>query len=372
MKITIIGGSIAGLCAGIALTCKGYEVDIYERSAASMESRGAGLIVQPDMMNYILEHHITTRELFGVPAFQGQVIDRTGRAVLKYPIEGSFTSWNHLWKHLKAHFPVERYHFSHPLAYVAQRDDQAHATFADGTTVSSDLLLGADGYQSLVRQYLLPRSEPEYAGYIAYRGLLPEQQMTPEEVALLAGKISFFPYEHSRMLTYLIPGPDGELTPGNRLLNWVWAVNKSPQELAELMTDKNGQPHKYSVPPAFLSSDSLSGLTQLASQHLPEVFQQLIAKTEHPFIQAIVDLAVPKMFDGRVAILGDAAFVVRPHTGSGTSKAYGDAITLAESLFYHTSIEAALAHWESDRKRHALKLYKLGQRLALQSGFGVE
>jgi 2-polyprenyl-6-methoxyphenol hydroxylase-like FAD-dependent oxidoreductase len=371
MKINIIGGSMAGLCAGIALRCKGYEVNIYERSAATIESRGAGLVVQPDLQNYIIEHGFIPKELFGVPATFGQVLDQEGRVVLKYPIGGSFTSWNHLWKNLKAHIPAENYHFAHQLAQVMQDDTQATATFTNGTVVSGDLLLGADGYQSAVRQYLLPGLAPTYAGYLVYRGLVPEEDLTPAEVALLANGITFFPYEHARILAYMVPGDNGEVTPGHRLLNWAWATNTSAPELAELLLDKDGRRRPSSVPPAYLSASSLAHITHLADQHLPDVFRRIVAKTAQPFLQAVMELMVPKMHDGRVAILGDAAFVVPPQTGSGTSKAYNDAISLAEALHYNTTLESALAQWESDRKRQARKLFAQGKQIAFQSGLGV-
>ncbi|TGE03789.1 FAD binding domain-containing protein [Hymenobacter fodinae] len=372
MKIMVIGGSMAGLCAGIALRCKGYDVAIYERSAATIESRGAGLVVQPDLMNYLIEHNLIARELFGVPATHGQVLDHTGRVALKYPLSGSFTSWNHLWKHLKAHFPADHYHFSHQLAHVAQDATQATATFTNGTEVSGDLLIGADGYQSAVRHYLLPAVEPSYAGYLVYRGLVPEPELTPAEVALFANGITFFPYEHARILAYLVPGDSGEVTPGRRLLNWAWAANTPALELAELLRDKDGRARPSSVPPSFLSANSLARITHLAEEHLPAVFQRIVAKTEQPFLQAVMELLVPKMYEGRVAILGDAAFVVPPQTGSGTSKAYQDAIALAESLHYHSTLEAALAHWNSDRQRQARKLFAQGKQIAWQSGLGVE
>jgi 2-polyprenyl-6-methoxyphenol hydroxylase-like FAD-dependent oxidoreductase len=323
-------------------------------------------------MNYMIEHGFITEELFGVPATHGQVLDRAGRVTLKYPTDGSFTSWNHLWKHLKAHFPAERYHFAHQLANVTQDDNQATATFTNGTVVSGDLLLGADGYQSAVRHHLLPEVEPRYAGYLVYRGLVPEQALKPAEVTLFANGITFFPYEHARILAYMVPGDSGEVTPGHRLLNWAWATNTPTPELTELLRDKNGQVRPSSAPPSFLSASTLARITHLANEHLPEVFRRVVAKTEQPFIQAVMELTVAKMYDGRVAILGDAAFIVPPQTGSGTSKAYNDAIALTEALYYHTTLEAALAHWESDRKRQAQKLYARGKQIAWQSGLGVE
>jgi 2-polyprenyl-6-methoxyphenol hydroxylase-like FAD-dependent oxidoreductase len=105
-------------------------------------------------------------------------------------------------------------------------------------------------------------------------------------------------------------------------------------------------------PLSYLRASSLAHIT-----HLPDVFRRIVAKTAQSSLQAVMELMVPRMHDGRVAILSDAAFVVPPQIGSGTSKAYNDATFLAETLHYNTTLESALAQWESDRKRQARKLF---------------
>jgi 2-polyprenyl-6-methoxyphenol hydroxylase-like FAD-dependent oxidoreductase len=121
------------------------------------------------------------------------------------------------------------------------------------------------------------------------------------------------------------------------------------------------------MPQSYLRASSLAHIT-----HLPDVFRRIVAKTAQPFLQVVMELMVPKMHDSRVAILGDAAFVVSPQTGSGTSKAHNDAVSLAEALHYNTTLESALTQWESDRKRQAHKLFAQGKQIAFQSGLGVE
>jgi 2-polyprenyl-6-methoxyphenol hydroxylase-like FAD-dependent oxidoreductase len=371
MKIIIIGGSMAGLSAGIALNCKGFETHIYEKSSPDMKTRGAGLVIQPDMIDYLIAHGITSKELFGVPATKTQILDRFGRAGLKYANKiTSFTSWDHTWQQLKNHYPRENYHFSHTVEKIEQREDKVYVTFTDGTMTDADLLIGADGYHSVVREHLFPGLLPKYAGYIAYRGLVSETLLTAEEITFFENKMTLYEYHNSRIMAFLIPGTDGELTKGKRILNWVWSCNKSDASLHNLMLDKNGKQRDFSLPQKFMTEDNITEVYNSASLELPERFSTIVRRTEFPFAQAIVDLSVPKMFDGRIVLIGDAAFVVRPHTAAGTAKASRDAIALADSLQYHKEIQTALELWEVIRKREIQQLAQHGKELALKNGFG--
>lgn len=168
-----------------------------------------------------------------------------------------------------------------------------------------------------------------------------------------------------------MPGANGELERGKRRLNWVWYVNKTEAELQEILRDKGGKQRRWAVPLGFLSDKNVISLGEWAVAELPEVSAQMVLKTHTPFVQVIVDLTVPTMVFGRACIIGDAAFVVRPHTASGTSKAYNDTISLATSLSYHTdTIEAALEHWQYEQIRYARQIVNYGKMLALRSGLG--
>lgn len=372
MKIIVIGGSIGGLTTGIALMQQGFDVEIYERSSTDMRDRGAGLVIQPEMMDYLMEHRIAPKESFGVPARQRQILDENGEPVLRYQNDTAFTSWNYIWRQLKDYFPQDKYHFGYELLDISQETHSVTATFKNGHSVTAELLIGADGYNSLVRKQFLPDVHPQYAGYVAYRGLIPENEMTAEEVAFFSNKFSLYPYENSHILSYMVPGPNGELTKGNRLYNWVWYLNKTQEELDELLIDKNGHKRQYSIPAGFMNDASIEALNRLADEQLPKILRNRIHQTTHPFLQVIFDLTVPKMYQGRVVILGDAAFVVRPHTASGTAKAYRDAIVLANSLADNDDLEMALSYWNGQQTRYAMAIVNHGKQLAARSRLGLE
>jgi 2-polyprenyl-6-methoxyphenol hydroxylase-like FAD-dependent oxidoreductase len=92
--------------------------------------------------------------------------------------------------------------------------------------------------------------------------------------------------------------------------------------------------------------------------------------TETPFLQPILDLAVPRMVQGRVILLGDAAFIPRPHTAASTAKAGANALTLGRALQdYPNDIDAALKEWEPDQLSLGRHLERSGKALGNRSQF---
>lgn len=370
MKIAVIGGSIGGLLTGISLREMGYDIDIFERSPSAMQDRGAGLVIQPDLMDYIVDKGISSHQLFGVPAQQRQILNRNGQVVDRFGNDTSFTSWSYLFKQLKAHFSESHYHYDHRLVAVEQQGSEVYARFANGKQVMADFLIGADGYNSVVREHLFPGTEPAYSGYIAYRGLIPESDLRKDEVDFFTNKFTLYPYANSHLLAYLVPGRNGELDEGSRQLNWVWYLNKTVAEMNGIMTDKDGVLRQFSMPPGFLSQQHIAGLQHQAEKDLPRILSDRVLQTVNPFVQVIVDMNVPQMYRGRIVILGDSASVVRPHTASGTAKAFENAIGLATALASHPHLEEALKYWNDAEMLYAARLIDYGKRLAGSSGLG--
>lgn len=112
------------------------------------------------------------------------------------------------------------------------------------------------------------------------------------------------------------------------------------------LTDTDGRVHPYSLPPGAVSVGARSALIEDAWRLLPRPFAAAIEATDQPFVQAIFDYETKTMVSGRIALAGDAAFVVRPHTGMGIAKAAGDAMSLAKHLTSRSVVEALHAYRE--------------------------
>ncbi|MBV6621638.1 MAG: FAD binding domain-containing protein [Rivularia sp. (in: Bacteria)] len=370
-RAIVIGGSLGGLFTGILLQSIGWEVHIYERSSHSLDSRGGGIVLQPEIIEAFERAGVAYEAPFGVVAHERFYLKQDGTIATNMPMRQTLTSWNLLYGTMRRHFPAEGYHQGKTLTEVIQDDEKVTAIFADGTYDTGDLLIGADGANSTVRKLLLPSYKPQYAGYVAYRGLVDERELDEETAAILTERFVFYQFPNSHILQYVIPGENESLIPGERRFNWVWYVNyDQTTELTAILTDKNGKRRDYSIPPGRIAPEVEQQMRLYANQVLAPPFQRLVAATKEPFVQAILDLVVPQMAFNRIALVGDAAFIPRPHTAAGVSKAAANAIALADALVNQNhDVNKALNEWESEQLRLGMYLWKAGKALGDRSQF---
>lgn len=368
-RAIVIGGSLAGLFSGTLLRSIGWQVDIYERSARELNSRGGGVVLQADVVVAFKRAGIATDKL-GVDATERYYLQKDG-GIAQMPMRQTLTSWNILYRSMRRHFPDEHYHQGKVLAQVQPEDDKVTAIFADGSRESGDLLIGADGPTSTVRQQLLPTYTPQYAGYVGYRGLVNEADLEPEAAKIFTERFVFYDFPNSHILEYVIPGENESLISGERRFNWVWYVNYDEEtELPRLLTDKNGKRRDYSIPPGMMAPAVEQEMRGYADLELVAPFKTLVAATKEPFVQSILDLGVPQMAFDRIALVGDAAFIPRPHTAASTAKAAANAISLAEALVDRNhNVPKALQEWEVDQLSLGMHLWKRGRSLGDSSQF---
>jgi 2-polyprenyl-6-methoxyphenol hydroxylase-like FAD-dependent oxidoreductase len=370
LKVIVAGGSLAGLFNAIALRSLGCAVEVFEKSSGLMQDRGAGIVFQQEVAEFLTRFDVAPLEAVVVPVRTRRYLSADGSPAQEEPMPQAMTSWDMLYRKLRAAFGEEHYHVGVPLLGFETANEQVTVRFERGQQEACDLLVGADGPGSTVRQQLLPNVRSEYAGYVAWRGVVLEHQ-APELAAEFADRFTFFQAPHTHILCYLIPGPDGSLAPGHRRLNWVWYVNAAPgEELGRVLTDKDGRRREFSVPQGLVAPDMLGWLHDQARRILPPTFQRLVQATGDPFVQTIHDLAVPQMAFGRVCLTGDAAFVPRPHTAASTAKAAANALALADCMATAKgNVVEVLQAWEPGQLALGEWLRVSGQRVGNRSQF---
>jgi 2,6-dihydroxypyridine 3-monooxygenase len=165
---------------------------------------------------------------------------------------------------------------------------------------------------------------------------------------LLADSICYQVAPDSHILLYPIPALDGAVVPGRRLANFVWYRNYAAgDELDDLMTDRNGVRRDLTLPPGAAREAHLREVRAVAAAQLAPQFAEVVQRTKLPFVQVIFDIEVDQMAFGRVCLIGDAAFALRPHAAAGTAKAAADSWALAEALAAtQGDIRVALPRWQ--------------------------
>jgi 2-polyprenyl-6-methoxyphenol hydroxylase-like FAD-dependent oxidoreductase len=335
-RALVIGGSLGGLFAANLLHRQGWDVEVYEQSSEPLAGRGAGIITHPDLFAALERIGIPVDESIGVDIEGRVAFDRHGATLGTLDIRQCLTTWGRLHTLLIGAFPAERYHLGHACEHVEQNTTGVTVHFRNGRQAGGDLLIGADGIRSAVRAQFAPGARPVYAGYIAWRGLVEESALSPETHRDLFPKFAFSLAPREHMLGYPVAGFDNSTRAGQRCFNFVWYRPTHIQhELPRLCTDIHGKQHDLSIPPPLLRKEVIDAMRKSARDHLSPQFAEVVAKTRQPFFQAIFDLESDCMAFGRVALLGDAAFVARPHCGMGVSKAAGDALALAGLLRSH-------------------------------------
>jgi len=235
----------------------------------------------------------------------------------------------------------------------------------------ADIVVGADGGSSTVRRLLRSDVERKYVGYVAWRGTVPETELSDAAREVLVERCTFYHTTGIQILGYIIPGHDGTLEKGKRLFNWVWYVNyeDGSAELEELMTDVHGKRHALTLPVGTMQPKAWDRMKQYAAEILPPQFAEAVGKTQQPFIQAITDVFTPQncFMGGKVLLVGDALAGFRPHTAASTGQAAYDALTLGKWLGGETDRQA----YDQQVMDFAERVQKHGVMLGERSQFGT-
>jgi 2-polyprenyl-6-methoxyphenol hydroxylase-like FAD-dependent oxidoreductase len=364
-KALVIGGSLGGLFAANWLRAIGWDVAVFERVEDDLASRGAGIGTHEELLAVLRRLGLRVDETIGIKVQTRICLDAGGRVTHRIELSQFMSAWARIYRLLKDAFPAEHYYFGANLARIQQDAGGVTAVFADGATERGDLLVAADGIRSTVRELLAPSIQPRYAGYVAWRGVADEWEFPPATHAELFEKYTFCLPEGEMMLSYPVPGRDNDTRPGRRGYNFVWYRPTDHRErLAALCTDANERCHGMAIAPPLIRPEVISQLRADARTLLAPQIAGIVERTAQPFFQAIFDLESPSLVYGRVALLGDSAFVARPHVGMGVTKAALDAECLAHAIAAAGGdIDAGLRRYDGERRRFGMRIVQRARRL---------
>jgi 2-polyprenyl-6-methoxyphenol hydroxylase-like FAD-dependent oxidoreductase len=353
-RAIISGGSIGGLFAATALLKAGWHVDIYERTDVELSGRGAGIVTHDTLIDALRNVGADLTDL-GVQVHERVAYDKSGGRVATLPYAQVVTSWDRIHQMLRRLIPEGSYHLGQHITGYTQSETEVTAQLADGTVRTADLLVGADGFRSAIRQQMLPEIKPQYAGYVVWRALAHEADLTDQARSEIFPNFALFTPASSQIIGYPIAGTNNDLRVGHRRYNFVWYAPASADLLKDMLTDATGVHHDISIPPPLVRTEILRDMQDRAKDMLPSGFVEILNTSERPFFTPIYDHHSPVMHDGRVALSGDAACVARPHVGMGVTKAAEDALCLAQhadgALHDYSQIRVPASHRAHMRAR---------------------
>jgi 2-polyprenyl-6-methoxyphenol hydroxylase-like FAD-dependent oxidoreductase len=289
----IVGGSVGGLFAGVLLQQAGWHVNLYERSTSGLQGKGAGLVPQSEVEQILAEIGRKDVVQTGVVARERIFLNRAGKVAGVARTPQAQISWDLLFAAFRNEIPDDKYHQGRVVVEVESSETDARVEFSDGLSERADLIVGADGIGSVVREAVAPGTEPRYAGYVAFRGLAPETSLPKESAALVSERFTFFDAPDSQFLGYLVAGADGSTDPGQRRYNWVWYRQLKGAQLGATLTSDAGARREYSVSSSGLSAITKEELRLAAESLLPRVLGAIVTKEKFPFLQAIFDYEAP-------------------------------------------------------------------------------
>ena len=174
-RIAIAGGSIGGLTAACLLRDTGHDVTVFERSPAELKDRGAGIVCLESTSRYLTERAGVAIDDIAIKTEYVRYLGRDNQTVFQQAHAYRFSSWTTIYRELLKAFGNHRYQLGHEMVGWTSNEDGVDLRFSNGASFKADLLLCADGVVSLGRAKLQPGAVPCYAGYAAWRGVLPER-----------------------------------------------------------------------------------------------------------------------------------------------------------------------------------------------------
>lgn len=348
MRVAVVGAGIGGLTLGLALRARGIEVDLYER-ADELREVGAAVALSANGSRE-LDRLGVGEALDRVSTMPTELVyrdGRTGERIAAHPGGAEYrrrfgaSYWGihrvDLQQGLARAFGDERLHLSRAVAGIG--DDGRSIAFADGSTVAADVVVGADGVHSVVREYVAPGEGPRYSGTSAFRGLVPRSALPslPDPLA-----IQFWAGPHAHLLHYALGGVERD----DDTVNF-FAVLCGPDTWEGGAAQRSGAGARdagYSnreVPDGEL-------LAAFEGWH-PAVVEMLAAVPQSPRWPLLSQPHLTRWTRDRVALIGDACHAMLPHHGQGANQSIEDAVVLAD-LLASTGPDEGLAAYPRRRR----------------------
>ena len=346
-RALVCGAGIGGLATGIALMRLGWDVTVFERDS-ELRTAGAGLNLWPNGVRVLKELGLgpqyteTSASLDYYRTFSstGEIVavDDLHDWPERYGAALSGVYRRDLSAMLLAALGQDRIRLGYQVVRVEQ-DDKVRCWFANGESAEGDLLIGADGIRSAVRQSLYGTQQFSPVGLVRWRGLF---DLADADVDALSAAEVWGPSGHF-----------GYMPIGNGRAYWFAAANGITDD-PDAVKAYFGSWQGSAVPSVIRATDPSS----------------LIRNELHDFVTPLAQWS-----HGRATLVGDAAHPLLPGMAQGANQALEDVRSLRIALESHDDLETALQEYQRERipwvaqvVRYSRKLFDFDEQHGLTSG----
>lgn len=339
-QIVVVGGSLAGLTLALASATRGVPVQVVERATERTQGGDSLSVDLAAIANTTGHDPRAFPKLPVVPAYRDRHL----------------TTWPALYGWLRDRVnetPGIVLQEGKSVAYVRRLDNQAELSFEDGTQLMADAVIGADGYHSVVRRAMAPETPfARYAGYLVWRGLVDEQTLTKPVPWPSNGGLWIEFVQGYRLVAAVLPGRDGSTEVGKRQITFAWFDAHRGELLRSMNRLRANGDLVGTLGRSSIDTDLRDELVAKIPELWPEMWAEAVTvgvKSKDSLSGAPIAEYLPgRLADGPLALVGDAAHVVSPMTGSGFATGVDDAAVLARLLAQRSANEpvaAALQHY---------------------------
>lgn len=337
-KIAIIGAGLGGAAAGALLQRAGFQVDVFEQ-APVFTRLGAGIHMGPNILKIFERMGIARKleEMSSQPSHWYSRDGLTGEYLSQIPLLGYGAAYctvhrGDLHALQISAMDQSRLHFGKRLENLDDNGTNVHLEFHDGTTAEADIVIGADGINSTVREVLLGSEKPNYSGWVGHRALISSEKLKKYDL-IFEDCVKWW-------------GPDRHMM--------VYYTKADRSEYYYV----TGVPHP--------SLDFEGAFTTSSREEMLETFSGY-----HPVVQALIESTdtvtkwplfnrnpLPLWSRGRLVLLGDACHPMKPHMAQGAAMAIEDAAILTRCLLETgpADYRTAFALYEATRRDRATRV----------------
>lgn len=358
-RVAIIGGSIAGCAAAVALSRAGCSVTVYERTRGALHGHGAGIAIDMSIRDDLVAAGYLNPGMRARFRDELTWLTRDGESLAGWTVGRQkmpmmITSWQLLWHDLRDRVPPGVYRDGAEVTAIVPDTEGVTLETGDGKRERFDIVVGADGGRSQVRRLVAPKSDPVPASYAVWRGDFPAERLSGIARSRFTEEFVAVGFAGGHGLFYLVPEP----LPGRLRQNWAifapvpgWTYPGEPEPLAR----------------GAVGPDAVEFLRGLVEDQFPPSWAEVVRRTEpHEIsLSPVCDGTVPACVSGPLLLIGDAATVVRPHTGTaaGPVKALQDAAVLERACRDSGTWEGAITVYDAERSTMGNALTELGKHL---------